>query len=612
LNYQQYVERKFDRKIITMQTDWGGEYEKLNGFFQKVGITHHVSCPHAHQQNGSAERKHRHIVEVGLALLANASMPLKFWDEAFLTATFLINIIPSKVLGFESPTEHLLQVTPNYDALRTFGCACWPNLRPYNKRKLAFRPKQCVFLGYRPLHKGVKCLDVSTGRVYISRDVVFDENVFPFAALHPNAGTRLKQDILLLPSSTSLQEDDSNFVDHVVPIVSSTNVLQGGEVAEENRTENSASGTSENTENYASSHVEETDDYGAEHEGEHSSAPDPEPDSGAAGAGDPEVDPATGTGDPEAAGAGDPEANPGAAHAGAEHEADSDSDHDGTGSHPSTASEEDSADPGEDSTGGSSTSDNSATPPPPVILSPIRTRLQKGIRNPKKYTDGTIRYGMLSSTGEPFTLMEALDDENWHKAMSEEYQALMENKTWHLVPPSSNKNLIDCKWVYRIKRKTDGTIDRYKARLVAKGFKQRYGIDYEDTFSPVVKIATVRTILALSVSRGWSLRQLDVKNAFLHGVLEEEVYMRQPPGFENPDAPNYLCKLDKALYGLKQAPRAWYSRLSTKLCDLGFVPSKTDTSLFLFHKEGITIFLLIYVDDIIVTSSSDYAISALL
>jgi histone deacetylase 1/2 len=141
-----------------MQTDWGGEYEKLNGFFQKIGIVHHVSCPHAHQQNGSAERKHRHIVEVGLALLANASMPLKFWDEAFLTATFLINILPTKVLDLKSPTECLLNVTPNYDARRTFGCACWPNLRPSNKRKLAFRSTRCVFIGYNPLHKGVKCL----------------------------------------------------------------------------------------------------------------------------------------------------------------------------------------------------------------------------------------------------------------------------------------------------------------------------------------------------------------------------------------------------------------------------------------------------------------------
>jgi histone deacetylase 1/2 len=133
LNFQQLVERKFGRKIITMQTHWGGEYEKLHGFFQTIGITHHVSCPHAHQQNSSAERKHRHIVEVGLALLAHASMPLKFWDEAFLTATFLINLLPSKVIDFDTPTERLLGTTPNYDALRIFGCACWPNLCPYNK-----------------------------------------------------------------------------------------------------------------------------------------------------------------------------------------------------------------------------------------------------------------------------------------------------------------------------------------------------------------------------------------------------------------------------------------------------------------------------------------------
>lgn len=201
---------------------------------------------------------------------------------------------------------------------------------------------------------------------------------------------------------------------------------------------------------------------------------------------------------------------------------------------------------------------------------------------------------------------------NGKKAMCEEYQALQRNKTWHLVPPHHGKNLIDCKWVFRIKRKSYETIDRYKARLVAKGFKQRYGIDYEDTFSPVVKAATIPLILSIAVSTGWSLRQLDVQNVFLHGVLEEEVYMKQPPRFESKTAPHLVCKLDKALYGLKQAPRAWYSRLSKKMQTLGFVPSKSDTSLFIYTKFNTSIFVLIYVDDIIVTSSFDEAISELL
>jgi hypothetical protein len=113
-----------------------------------------------------------------------------------------------------------------------------------------------------------------------------------------------------------------------------------------------------------------------------------------------------------------------------------------------------------------------------------------------------------------------MQDPRWKKAMQEEFDALLRNGTWRLVSPSKGKNIIDCKWVFKIKRKADGSIERYKARLVAKGYKQRYGIDYEDTFSPAVKIATIRLVLSIVVSRGWSLRQLDVQNAFLHGVLE--------------------------------------------------------------------------------------------
>ena len=126
------------------------------------------------------------------------------------------------------------------------------------------------------------------------------------------------------------------------------------------------------------------------------------------------------------------------------------------------------------------------------------------------------------------SIAEAMSDPKWAAAMDSEHQALLRNKTWRLVPRPQGKNVIGCKWVYKVNRKSDGTVERYKARLVAKGFKQRYGIDYENTFSPVVKAATIRLILSIAVTQGWTLRQLDVQNAFLHGLLFFS-NRRQPP-----------------------------------------------------------------------------------
>jgi hypothetical protein len=199
--FQSLVECLFNRKIISIQTDWRGEYKGLDSFFSKIGITHLVSCPHGHQQNEAAERKHRHIVEVGLSLLAHASMPLKFWDEAIISAAYLINRLPSKVIQHQTTLDRLFHQTPNYSLLRVFGCACWSNLRPYNTHKLTFRSKQCVFLEYNTLYKGYKCMDTSTGRVYVSRDVVFDEKLFPFATMNKDAGARLRSEITCLHPS---------------------------------------------------------------------------------------------------------------------------------------------------------------------------------------------------------------------------------------------------------------------------------------------------------------------------------------------------------------------------------------------------------------------------
>jgi hypothetical protein len=137
-------------------------------------------------------------MEMGLALLAHASMPLKYWDEVFLVATYLINRTPTKLLSYSTPLEKLIGATLDYSSFRVFGCACWPNLCPYNTHKLQLHSTRCVFLAYSNMHKGFKSLDLAKGCIYISRDVIFDESVFLFASLHSNVGAHYHSDVLLL------------------------------------------------------------------------------------------------------------------------------------------------------------------------------------------------------------------------------------------------------------------------------------------------------------------------------------------------------------------------------------------------------------------------------
>ena len=154
--------------------------------------------------------------------------------------------------------------------------------------------------------------------------------------------------------------------------------------------------------------------------------------------------------------------------------------------------------------------------------------------------------------------------------------------------------------------KADGSIERYKPRFVAKGFTQTYGVDYSDTFAPVAKMNTVRVILSLAANYNWNLHQFDVKNVFLHGELEEEIYMNVPPRYGEHTTANTVCKLKKASYGLKQSPRAWFARFTKVMVGLGFKQSQGDHTLFVKHSVtgGVTV-LLVYVDDIIVTGDDE-------
>ena len=319
--------------------------------FKQIGITHRISCPHTHQQNGCVERKHRHIIESALALLAHSSLPTSFWDDACLTACYLINRMPTPNLGHQSPFQKLFHQEPDYKFLKVFGCACYPHLRPYNNNKLQFCSLQCIFLGYSSHHKGYKCLHIPTGRIYISRDVVFDEFTFPFAnkTLSP----------------TSLQPNTSN----IVPL-SITVPLTSLQVANTSSTSYLTSQTN-NTNRSCSDHARISD------------------------------------------------ASP------------------------------------------TSSSSNHTAPPSvqssvsaPLRTHPMVTRSQNLITKPKQFHDGIVQYPVpralmsLMSPSEPTCYSTAAKFPEWRTAMEAEFNALLKNNTWSLVPPSRACNIVGYKWVF--------------------------------------------------------------------------------------------------------------------------------------------------------------------
>jgi transposase InsO family protein len=205
---------------------------------------------------------------------------------------------------------------------------------------------------------------------------------------------------------------------------------------------------------------------------------------------------------------------------------------------------------------------------------------------------------------QPTSFKEAAKEPHWVQAMNQEIDSIEKNKTWDLVDLPTHKKSIGVKWVYKTKLNEKGQIEKHKARLVAKGFSQQPGTDYGETFAPVARLDTVRTLLAIAAQHKWQVYQMDVKSAFLNGFLEEEVYVDQPPGFEVQEHPAKVYRLKKALYGLKQAPRAWYNRIDTYLIKSGFNRSQNEPTLYTkTDQHGKILIVCLYVDDMIYTGN---------
>ena len=241
-----------------------------------------------------------------------------------------------------------------------------------------------------------------------------------------------------------------------------------------------------------------------------------------------------------------------------------------------------------------------ADPPTPP---PRRTGRER--RQPEYYG-----FSNLASVREPESVEDALTKQEWGDAIKAEIDSLRKHDVWDLVELPEGRRPVGSKWVFKVKKNADGSISRCKARLVAQGFSQREGLDYDETFSPVVRSESVRSVIALACKEGLSLHQMDVTTAFLNGDLKEEVYMKQPEGFASNGQEHLVCRLKKSLYGLKQSPRCWNDALDSQLKSMGFVQSVSDPCIYTSTLDELYI-LAVYVDDILLAGKSEQKIAQL-
>ncbi|KAM0053391.1 putative RNA-directed DNA polymerase [Helianthus debilis subsp. tardiflorus] len=591
--FYELVLTQFKRKVKMFRSDNGTKFinNQMAVFCKQKGIIHQTSCSYTPQQNGVVERKHRHLLNVARTLMFQSGLPLRFWSDCVLTA--VINRLPSSVLNGKSPYELMFSFKPSLSHFRNFGCLCFSTILN-EPDKFAYHADKCVLIGYSNVKKGYKLWSLDKKRVFYSRDVKFYEHVYPFKSKQVNDDFVHDKSLNLLnffdkyetntPEVSSIPDDKEGATE-------SHDTISDDPFKSKQVNDDFVHDKSLNLLNFFYKYETNTPEV--------SSIPDDE--EGATESHDTISDdqqPAPST-------SATPEQTD-LSHVFYSSVDSSNRVELGEAEDTDVLVEE--INPSEGTQVGLRRSSRNVSVPKKfqdfVLNCSVKYDLNKVLSYSCLSAENNVFISCLSKSNEPSGYSEASKDPKWVEAMNLEMEALLRNQTWELVKLPKGRKPIGCKWVYRIKFKANGEIERYKARLVAKGYNQREGLDFGETFSPVVKMVTIRCVLSLAVQNNWTLYQLDINNAFLYGSITENVYMTLPEGYYD-KSETKVCKLIKSMYGLKQAPRKWNEKLTNVLVNVGFVQSSCDHSLYIMCKSSVMIVLLVYVDDIIVTGNSD-------
>lgn len=523
-NFCAMADKQFGKSVKMIRTDNGTEFMVLKSYFQKNGIVHQTSCVDTPQQNGRVERKHRHILNIARACLFQGRLPIDFWGESVMTAAHIINRTPSSVLDGKTPYELLHGKPPVFDLLRVFGCLCYAHRRTRDKDKFGDRSRKCIFVGYPFGTKGWRLYDLDRNEFFISRDVTFLEDTFP----------GIKDASYVSPPVLQI---DTPIDDWLAPVDMSRGSTAPGSTInppQENSSSPLVTPVSPQT-----SPATPDGDHAPASSSTMPSAPT-SPLSSPAGVStrnsDQQQEPAS-PGLPEILGRGQRIKTPSillkkfVTHA-------------AQTMTPSPAHSL--SDPS------SSTNGSGKTP------YPVANYLSTSVFNAQHQAF----LATITTEAIPRNYNEAVKDPRFNGAMKTEIISLETQHTWDITTLPPGKKPISCKWLYSNKYNSDGSVERPKARLVACGNRQREGTDYKETFAPVAKMTTVRSLLRVVAGKGWIVHQMDVHNAFLLGDLKEEVYMKLPQGFKCSD-PNKVLKLHKAIYGFRQAPRCYFQNSQT-------------------------------------------------